>query len=191
MKRIAAVFCCLSFSSILLGQTKVYTSLEDAMSAPIDSVVYLDLSKQKLTEFPEEILNFIHLKSLNLSKNKLTVIPQEINELTQLKSINLEKNNLVYFPVGICALGGLEILNLGRNNIGLIPQCIGQLLSLKSFDIWDNPISDLPNNIQHLKSLEVMDLRGINFSSSKKKQISGLLPWVKIEFSAGCDCHGP
>jgi Leucine-rich repeat (LRR) protein len=106
-------------------------------------------------------------------------------------NLNLTKNSLLYFPSGVCSLSKLETLYLGRNNIAYIPECFGQLKQLKTLDFWDNPLSDIPKSIENLKNLTYVDLRGINFSSSKKSQISELIPWVTIDFSAGCDCHGP
>ena len=71
MKKIAVLFYCLWISATVFGQSKVFFSLEEAKLAHPDSVINLDLSKQKLASFPVEILKFSNLKSLDLSKNQL------------------------------------------------------------------------------------------------------------------------
>lgn len=71
-----------------------------------------------------------------------------------------------------------------------IPECIGQLKNLEVLDIWYNQIDGLPPTISNLKNLKKLDLRGVNFSHKTQIQIQALLPWVKIEFDAGCNCGG-
>ncbi|SFC61124.1 leucine-rich repeat domain-containing protein [Flavobacterium phragmitis] len=55
-------------------------------------VIELDLSKQQLKTFPEEILHFKNLKFLILSHNEISDIPNEINKLQKLVGLDLSNN---------------------------------------------------------------------------------------------------
>lgn len=72
--------CLLCISGLLQAQpSKIYTSLEEAKQHP-ELVYKLDLHKSKLTELPEEIMQFTNLTYLDLSKNKLSELPAWIQE---------------------------------------------------------------------------------------------------------------
>ena len=55
-------------------------------------VIELDLSKNKLSKFPEEILQFKNLKFLVLSHNEISEIPNDINKLHKLIGLDLSHN---------------------------------------------------------------------------------------------------
>jgi len=60
-----------------LNHQKVWKSLSEALQKP-DSVFRLDLSKHKLKEVPPEVFQLTELRELNLSRNHLTEIPENI-----------------------------------------------------------------------------------------------------------------
>lgn len=53
---------------------------------------HLDLSDFGLTEIPETIGSFVHLKSLNIDKNPLKDIPDNLKNLKNLKYLNIDIN---------------------------------------------------------------------------------------------------
>jgi len=169
-------------------QNYLFTTIVDANSVPVDSVFRLDLSKNKLIEFPLAILKFKNLKELYLSKNKLTELPQNFHVLNQLEVLDLSKNKFTKFPISLCSVTSLKQLFMGRNQMTVIPECIGQLKELVVLDIWYNQIDGLPNSISNLKKLKNLDLRGVNFNSITQAKIKALIPWCNIEFDTGCDC---
>lgn len=67
---------------------KTYYTLEEALMEPL-SVEKLDLSMQKLTIFPEEILQFKNLVCLDLAFNRIGILPASFATLTNLKVLNL------------------------------------------------------------------------------------------------------
>lgn len=166
---------------------KIFKSIEEAKQAPIDSVINLDLSGQRLKQIPVEILQFKKLQHLNLAKNKLTDLPESFH-FNELRTLNLEKNKFTVFPDEICKLTELKQLFLGRNEIAKIPACIGDLSELIVLDVWLNVLVDLPDELMLLKKLEHLDLRGMNFNDKFQGAWNNRLSWVQIEFDKSCDC---
>lgn len=99
-----------------LCQYKTFYSLEDALKDPL-SVQKLDLSMQKLTVFPEQILQFKNLVCLDLSFNKIPTLPATFSTLTNLQVVNL----------------------MGTRYMSKMPRILTQMPNLKVVDLRDHP----------------------------------------------------
>lgn len=190
MKSIVAIFL-ISLLFIhgdsVAQQNRIFYSIEEAKTVPVDSVFNLSLTKMKYEEVPQELMQFQNLRELDLSQNKLTSLPDNFI-FPHLQILKIEKNNLDTFPAAICQNTQLRELYMGRNEVEYISECIGNLQELVKFDIWFNPIADLPQAFTTMKKLRYLDLRGITYNKEFQKKWSTLLPWVKIEFDVACDC---
>jgi len=124
-------------STMQLASQPVFTTLDEAMAAP-EAVYRLDLSGQKLKEFPLEILFFRNLQELNLSNNKIEVLPPEINTLQNLQVLNLYRNRIVLLPDQIGDLANLRELYLNRNRMMYFPIGIVGLQRLEYLDVSQN-----------------------------------------------------
>jgi len=118
----------------------------------------IDLSSNKITEFPPEIgqLNQQHgcnLKVLYLGGNKITEIPSEIGQLTNLKRLYLGGNQINKISPEIGKLTNLRSLYLDRNQIKEIPSEIGKLINLDGLDLSDNQLKKIPSDIGLLTNL--------------------------------------
>ncbi|CAH1784292.1 unnamed protein product [Owenia fusiformis] len=140
----------------------------------------LDVSQNKLTEFPGELLRFMpHLQSLDLHDNKLHLFPTEIfscnklctldlshNEITDssdipdtslfsLKTFYMAHNQLSSFPQWVSSsLPGLEQLNLASNKIQVLPSKPLLLRRLLSLNLSYNYIKCIPDDF--LKELNML-----------------------------------
>lgn len=166
----------------------MFKGLDKALAVHPDSVFRLDLSKNKLTEVPNEVLQFKNLQELNLSKNKLTSLPSTFR-FDDLRILDVSRNKFNIFPSGICQNVALRNLFMGKNEIKFIPECIGELQNLIVLDIWFNPLEDIPESLTKLRNLRSLDLSGISFNKKQQEKWSKMLPWVKIEFEAACNCN--
>lgn len=99
-----------------LCQYKTYYSLEDALKDPL-SVQKLDLSMQKLTVFPEQILQLKNLVCLDLSFNKIPTLPATFSSLTNLKVLNI----------------------MGTRYMSKTPPVLAQMPNLLVLDLRDHP----------------------------------------------------
>lgn len=97
----------------------------------------LNLSRQRLKSFPEEITKHADLIELDLSENQITEIPDKIENLRNLKILDLSSNHkLTCLPQKMKLLTKIEKLNLTRCNISpiTIDETLGKIDLLKIFD---------------------------------------------------------
>ncbi len=175
--------------SLSLANETLYTSIEDAL-ANKDKAYRLDLSRNKLEEFPKDIFKLTYLQELDLSKNKIINIPAEIKTLSYLQLLNISKNKIVVVPAEIGELVNLKILSLNQNEIENLPPSIGNLDKLEYLDLWGNYIMEFPKEIENLRNnLKVLDLRVITMKQTNQDAIQDQLPNTNILFSKSCNCY--
>lgn len=77
----------------------------------------LNLSWNKLSEFPSEIIELYNLENLSLDNNLIKKIPPKINNLVKLIYLDLSNNAITKIPVKIWKLENLNYLYLSNNLI--------------------------------------------------------------------------
>ena len=164
-----------------------YTSLEEALAAPRDSVYSLKL-KARLKEVPPEVFSFPNLQWLDLSKNRLKEIPAGIGLLKNLKKLILFKNRIETLPPQIGELESLQELIINQNELVTLPEEIGNLKNLRYLDMWSNNITRLPGSMAEMYALEEVDLRVIVMTQSEQEDINILLPNTKVHMDQHCNC---
>lgn len=126
-------------NSFELNKKRVFTSIAEAKQYP-DSVYRLDLSGQKLKEFPREITRMVNLQELNLSENRIKEIPEDIGNLTNLQVVSFSQNKLRSLPESMQNLLNLERFSIDRNKIMELPVWVGGLGKLRYLDLRLNPM---------------------------------------------------
>ena len=170
-------------------ETEIYqfTSLDEALAAPKDSVYSLKL-KERLKKIPPEVFTFPNLQWLDLSKNRLKQIPPEIGLLKNLKKLILEKNKIEALPPEIGQLEDLRELVINRNELETLPEEIGNLKKLRYIDMWSNNITGLPKSMVEMYALEEVDLRVIVFTEQEQENIRDIFQNVKVQMDNHCNC---
>lgn len=188
---IVGFFLCLCSAglaqSLPSNPVKVYRSFGEGLSKP-DSVLILDLSRQKRKDIPEDIRKFVNLQELRIARNDIRELPPWIGELKELRRMDASNNRLRSIPPEIGKLKNLVFLGLNRNLIESLPPEIGNLSALEVLELWDNELYLVPDEIKHLHHLKVLDLRGILFSAGEQKRVDALLPEAEVLFSPPCNC---
>ncbi len=165
-----------------------YTSLEEALAAPRDSVYSLKL-KKRLKQVPVEVFTaFPNLQLLDLSKNRLVEIPPELGMLKNLKKLILFKNKIESLPPQIGELENLQELIINQNELVTLPEEIGNLKKLRYIDMWSNNITRLPGSMAEMYALEEVDLRVIVMTQSEQEQIKDLLQNTEVKMDSHCNC---
>ncbi|XP_073000155.1 probable disease resistance protein At1g61310 [Typha latifolia] len=99
-----------------------------------DALIYLDLEKVSLKEFPVEICKLVKLQYLNLNHNPIESLPEELKSLTNLKYLHLRENYIHTISKGAFSkLHALRVLDLFSNwGIGYPPSLLKELKSLNN-----------------------------------------------------------
>ena len=112
----------------------------------------------KLTEFPDAVLQLTNLKILNLSWNQITSIPEALGQLSNLTKLKLSGNQITSIPEALGQLSNLTRLDLHKNQITSIPEAIGKLSNLTELDLHNNQITSIPKVIGQLSNLTRLSL---------------------------------
>ncbi|XP_039601182.1 leucine-rich repeat and calponin homology domain-containing protein 1 isoform X3 [Polypterus senegalus] len=163
-----------------LSARKLKEFPRSAMNHDLSDTVQADLSKNRLTEIPIEVCNFVSLEVLNLYHNCIKVIPDAIASLQMLTYLNLSRNQLSALPVCLCGLP-LKVLIASNNKLCTLPEELGQLKDLMELDISCNEITALPQQIGQLRSLRELNIRR-NYIKVLPEDLAHL-PLVKFDFS--------
>lgn len=165
-----------------------YTTLEEALAAPHDSVYSLKL-KDRLKEVPLEVFTeFPNLQLLDLSRNRLRTLPHQLGLLKNLKKLILNKNKLEELPAEIGQLEDLRELVISQNELVTLPREIGDLKKLRYIDMWSNNITGLPGSMAEMYALQEVDLRVIVMTAAEQEDIKILLPNVEVKMDQHCNC---
>ncbi|KAF2800470.1 hypothetical protein K505DRAFT_331692 [Melanomma pulvis-pyrius CBS 109.77] len=100
----------------------------------------LSISRNLLTELPENIAACYQLRSLDLRSNKFTTIPHAVLQLPSLVSLDMSSNLLQAIPGTICKLESLTTFSVEGNQIQGLPFALGMMPNLQKFNWKDNPV---------------------------------------------------
>lgn len=167
---------------------KVFQDLDKALEYP-GKVYRLDLTRQRLKSFPEEVLQLPYLHELILDRNKIDSIPASIKKLTYLQHFSIQRNDLMELPEEICTLTNLRILNVGENYLEELPEDLGRLKELRELILWSNMIGELPFSMTDIPHLKRVDMLHNEMNAEEQRLIRDMLPDTEIEMSAPCMCN--
>ena len=187
----------LSWAAVAHGQSvdwasaPVYTDVEQARTArEAGTPIYrIDLTKQRLRSFPEELANWTELREVVLDRNKLNRIDADLSGWAFLERFSAQGNDLIAFPVSVTEWTALRTLELGDNMIDSIPLDIDQLAELRTLSLWSNVIAHYPASLGDLKHLEILDLQYNDMTLEEQELLKSWLPLsVNLNLSAPCRC---
>ncbi|MBU2555441.1 MAG: hypothetical protein KKF98_13380 [Bacteroidetes bacterium] len=123
-----------------LRNADTYFSIKRALQSP-SSVFKLDLSKNALTEFPNEIKQFTNLHKLILSDNQIEEIPDWIGQFTMLQYIYLDNNRFEEFPKSLTEINSMILIDLSCNPIWYGTLGIKRGANLRVLNLHDTKIN--------------------------------------------------
>ncbi|CAK9833828.1 Leucine-rich repeat-containing protein 58 [Anthophora retusa] len=103
---------------------------------------------------PKSFENLSGLRELNLSGNRLTDFPEQVLELTDLKYLYLGGNHISEISKDVWKLQRLLVLSMGSNRLTEVPFILGELKSLQALILCDNMLESLPSSIAKLTNLK-------------------------------------
>lgn len=133
------------------------------------TLLTINLSGNRLTDFPKQLMTYSQLQMLDLSQNQLTSISSQICELKMLRTLICANNQLddnsLPKDFGSNLANNLRVLSLSGNLFQKIPQQILELKSLKSLYLGSNAIEEVPRDIYQMESLRLLYLGGNQLES--------------------------
>ncbi|XP_034938799.1 leucine-rich repeat and calponin homology domain-containing protein isoform X2 [Chelonus insularis] len=117
----------------------------------LQSLTYLDLSRNQLTVLPREVCG-LPLQILLVAYNRLEALPEELGRMTALAELDVGCNEISTLPSRIGDLPRLRMLDLRHNLLVQLPIELTYLRLVK-LDISGNRISVLPSELRKMKSL--------------------------------------
>lgn len=139
-----------------------------------------DLSRNRLSEIPAEICNYVSLESLNLYQNCIRYVPEATLNLQALTYLNLSRNQLTSLPGHLCSLP-LKVLIASNNKLDSLPEEICHLRHLTELDVSCNEIQTFPQQFGKLESLRDLNIRR-NHLVRLPEELADL-PLVRLDFS--------
>ncbi|XP_015196042.2 leucine-rich repeat and calponin homology domain-containing protein 4 isoform X4 [Lepisosteus oculatus] len=166
--------------ALSLSNRKLKEFPRTARNYDLSDITHADLSKNRLSEVPEELCQFISLETLSLYHNCIRSIPPSIGNLQALTYLNISRNQLSSLPTAVCELP-LRVLIASNNKLPCLPSTIQALGNLRQLDVSCNELQSLPPEIGLLESLRDLNLRR-NHLTTLPEELSEL-PLVRLDVS--------
>ncbi|XP_041094093.1 leucine-rich repeat and calponin homology domain-containing protein 4-like isoform X2 [Polyodon spathula] len=163
-----------------LSNRKLRVFPSAARNYDLSDVTQADLSKNRLSELPEELCQLISLETLNMYHNCARSIPDSIVNLQALSYLNISRNQLTFLPAYLCHLP-LKVLIASNNKLSALPDDIEAMGNLRQLDVSCNEIQSLPPQIGSLESLRDLSVRRNNITVLPDELSE--LPLVRLDFS--------
>lgn len=120
-----------------------------------ESIEFIDLSGNKLTELPTDIYRFKKLKFLFLNDNQFTTFPESLYNLESIELLGF-KSNKINFIAENAIPKCIKWLILTNNKIEFLPNSIGNCIKLQKCMFAGNQLKELPESMQNCKNLELL-----------------------------------
>lgn len=126
--------------------------------ARLTTVQALDLSRSNLTAFPEVLESISgNLERLNLSFNKIPNFPPAIGSLKKLVHLDASNNLISFIDGRINNLANLKTLKLSGNELKEVSSGVAFLSRLNELSLAKNHLTEVPA-LEHLRNLKTLDL---------------------------------
>ena len=146
----------------------------------LTKLVSLDLSGNQISFLPAGLFGRLAaLTVVDLSDNRISRVPWELVQKPGLSELYLSGNQLASLPAGFFnKLGGLQVLDLSGNQLASLPS-LSKLGSLVTLKLGDNELVSLPS-LDSLTSLETLNVSQNKLASLPSLSKLGSLVTLKL-----------
>lgn len=138
----------------LIADTFEYISVVDCNITgiiPVDtfqgfnSLQYINISRNNITEFPDFKYIAKTLKHLRISDNLIRHVPVDLlDQLVVLEYLHLGNNKLKHFFPTTGPAISIRNIRLNNNNLTSLPVISKMSVNLELYRVYDNPITEIP-----------------------------------------------
>jgi len=166
-----------------IGNATFCKNFSNAFSIGNESQVetsVLNLDNRRLTRFPSDITRK-RIDNISISKNRFTNFPDEILAYPTLKVLNVSFNRIRILP-DLSRLQNLEYLNFSDNRITDVDGSIGKMSNLEYLNLANNrQLKNISLEIGKLRNtLKILDIRNTRIDESLVRQLTRELPNTNI-----------
>jgi hypothetical protein len=120
-----------------------------------DTLEFLDLSGNELSELPDDFARLKKLKILFLSQNKFTKFPKVLKDCVNLSIIGFKSNQIEEIEEGSLPIN-LRWLIITNNKLEKLPLSIGDCPRLQKLMLAGNQLKSLPQELSYCKNLQLL-----------------------------------
>lgn len=120
-----------------------------------DTLEFLDLSGNELSELPVDFARLTKLKVLFLSFNKFSEVPVVLADCPSLTMVGIRANQIKHFPEKSLPVN-IQWLILTNNQIESLPKSIGKCKKLQKVMLAGNQLKELPKEMGNCKNIELL-----------------------------------
>ena len=128
-------------------------------------VLTMRVTRNRLSECPEQILQARQLRRLDLSENHLHSVPPGLFALPNLENLDLKKNYLQELPNVPEWSQSLLVLDLSGNKLDSLPNSM-QDSHIQMLFLGKNSFSQLPRVLCHIRNMTTLDISYMGISKS-------------------------
>ena len=161
------------------GLTDLSSCAEQLKAGP--SIDYVNLDRNSLETFPQELASLTGLRWLRLNDNKLSAIP-DLSALKSLRRIYLRGNRLTSVPETLKDLPTLTDIDLSSNPIEVIPEWLTQKKGLLGVSLNGTKVKKLPEDLSAWKSLKQLQMGDLEVPLEEMRRIRAALPDTRVVF---------
>lgn len=125
-----------------------------------ETVTEVDVSKNRLREFPEELARFRKVDRLGLGSNEIGLIPDCIGDFEHLTWLDFTHNRIAHVSDRLGDLPWLSSLGASDCRLTIFPLAFTRLRRLRKLGVFNNLITALPPEVGNMKALTKLDLSG-------------------------------
>ena len=136
----------------------------------VGSGTVVDLSRRNLTRIPLEAYLLLgpFVNRLKISRNRITEVPDQLGRWSTLQMLSLDYNQVRALPrtFGVHVGASLRELNASNNALSKLPDSFRLLTSLTTLLLSGNSFSSVPPQISSCLALRKLALRSCNISEA-------------------------
>ncbi|KAL6075956.1 PPM-type phosphatase domain-containing protein [Balamuthia mandrillaris] len=160
LKALPDEFCQLkALTEVTLTGNTIQTLPAHFDGSSLSNLSKLDLTQNRVEEFPQSLLTLTSLTELGLERNRLSALPEGLSQLVNLKKLTLKDNRLKALPASLGSMPALEHLQLGDNELESLPEEVGGLVNLVTLDLSNNALEALPESVGQWTALTTLSLK--------------------------------
>lgn len=148
----------------------------------LDFLESLDVSGNKIHDFPIGFFNRVKLKKLIIKNNQLFNIPNSVFLLDSIEYLDVSNNELLVISDDILRLNNLKYLDVSHNKIYQLPEAIGCLDNLETLIISHNQLEGLPDSICNMTKLKIFTANN-NMINNIPENFNNLYELEELELS--------